>query len=197
MNKRPMRRVHQADDAVIHADRHVGRQIGKLEFIREGRNTRSGNPRLGSFGCPRPGRRGLGHENPDVIISFLTSKAAGIDAIDFQILARRERWNLATLTCVRIKLPTVITAFHELAVEAAAGKRHAAVRTSMAQRKTPTVPSRATLLYQRWRRADTTSNCSPRRLGLEDRSFISRNLPRLLQWFYGLWIDCRHLPSDL
>ena len=42
MNKRPVRRIHESDDPVVHAAGQVGGQVGDLVLSIENRNTRSG-----------------------------------------------------------------------------------------------------------------------------------------------------------
>ena len=85
-----MSRVHEPDDAVVNADRHFGLQVGEFVFAgkffdlraRVGRFERGQrNPALGG---PR-----IRNEDPDEVVLLLAGIAAGIDAIDFQILIRR------------------------------------------------------------------------------------------------------------
>jgi len=132
-----MRGIHEPDDAVIDADRHIGNQVGQLISVTECRNARSWNRGLGGLGCASPYRRRLRHEDPDVIVSFLAGEAARIDAIDFQILVRSEGGNFATLSRVGVELPAVIAAFELFAVEGAAGKGHSAVRAGVTQSESP------------------------------------------------------------
>jgi hypothetical protein len=66
--------------------------------------------------------------------------AARVDAVDFQLLVRSEGRNQPALAGVSVKPPTVIAAFHLLAVKVSVGKRHAAMRTGIMQSKrTPLV----------------------------------------------------------
>ena len=61
--------------------------------------------------------------------------AAGIDAVNLQLLVRGERRNELALAGMSVESPAVIAAFHLLAVKVAVGKRHAAMRTGVMQRK--------------------------------------------------------------
>ena len=77
------------------------------------------------------GRRWFGDEDPDEVVMLFTGIAAGIDAINLQLVIRGERRNELALAGVSVKPPAVIAAFHLLAVKVSLGKRHAAVRTSI------------------------------------------------------------------
>src|SRR5271156_2190413 len=98
-----------------------------------------------SFGRRICGRRALrksgagwariGNKNPDEVVSLLAGIAASVDSVDFQILLGDERRDQFALTRLRVEFPAVVRAFNLLAVEFSAGKRHAAMWTSITQRK--------------------------------------------------------------
>ena len=82
---------------------------------------------------PAPGGRRIGDEDPDEIVLLFAGVAAGVDAIDFQILVGGERRDHFALAVVDVELPSVVSALEVLAVEAAAVEGHAAVRAGVAQ----------------------------------------------------------------
>ncbi len=61
--------------------------------------------------------------------------AARINAFNLQLLVGGERRDELALAGMSVKPPAVIAAFHLLAVKVAVGKRHAAMRTGVMQRK--------------------------------------------------------------
>ena len=64
---------------------------------------------------------------------FFAGIAAGVDAIDFEILIGGERRDQLALAVVDVELPAVISALEIFSVEAAAVQRHAAMRAGVAQ----------------------------------------------------------------
>ena len=60
MDKRAVRRIHQADDSVIDGARQISGQVSQLVFLAESRNARRGNGRLSGFGESGPGGGGSG-----------------------------------------------------------------------------------------------------------------------------------------
>src|SRR5271170_7129322 len=91
VDKRPVRRIHETDDAVVDAAGQVSRQVRDLELVAERGYAWHGNPRSDGFGesCPR-GKR-VGNENPDVAVLLLAGVAADIDAVGLQSLLRSQR----------------------------------------------------------------------------------------------------------
>ena len=90
MHKGSMRGIHQPDDAVVHAHRHVGGQIGKLVFVAKLLHLRGW---VGSVGrlrdtCTR-GRR-VRHVDPDEAVLFVARIAPGVNAVHTQFLIRGE-----------------------------------------------------------------------------------------------------------
>ena len=132
MNERAVRGIHQADDAVIDADRHFRGEIGEFVFIRKLLNLWSG---VGRFRAPRKScalRSGIRDEGPDKTVALFAGVTASVDAIDFQILIRGERRDGLALAVVNVKLPAVVGALEIFAIEFAAVQRHAAMWTGIA-----------------------------------------------------------------
>ena len=133
VNERSVRGVHEADDAVIDADGHVGGQIRKLVVSAELFNLRCGLRSAGGLDESRALRAGLGNVDPDETVLLLAGITAGVDAIHFQILVCRERRNELALAGVSIECPAVVGALDVGSVEVTIVERHAAVRAGVAQ----------------------------------------------------------------
>src|SRR5271154_933175 len=90
MNERSVRGVHEANDAVVDADGHVGGEVGELvlaagrfpELLSEFFDLRRGNWSGGGLSESRALRTGLRNVNPDETVLLLTGITAGVDAID-------------------------------------------------------------------------------------------------------------------
>ena len=94
---------------------------------------RRGVGSFGGLGESRALRAGIGNVDPDETILLFAGIAAGVDAVDFEILIGGERRDELALAIVRVELPAVVGALKILSVETAAVERHAAMRTSVAQ----------------------------------------------------------------
>ena len=129
MDERSMRGIHQSDDSVIHAARAFRRSGRRVLYLSLNVGTRgAGIGRSAALVNPAPAAAGLGNENPDEAVVFLAGIAAGVNAIDFELLVRSQRRNQLALSGVRVESPAVVAAFDLLAIELTAGKRHAAMR---------------------------------------------------------------------
>jgi len=135
MDEGAVRGVHQADDAVIYGTRQVGGEIGEIVMLAEFRNLGGGSRRGRGLRESGAGRAGIGNEDPEEVVALFAGIAAGVDAVDFQILLGDERRDQFALAGVGVESPAVVGAFDFLAVELSAGKRHAAMRTGVAQGK--------------------------------------------------------------
>jgi hypothetical protein len=93
VDERSVRRIHQPDNAVIHAAGQVGRQIGKFVFLAEGWNTRRACGGLCTLRESRSRWRRLRNKDPDEAIIFFACVTAGVDAIDSEFLIRGQRRN--------------------------------------------------------------------------------------------------------
>src|SRR5215472_867051 len=129
MDKRSVRRVHEANDAVVDADWHFGLQVGELVLLAELFDGGSGFAGLGGFGKTCTGKARIRDVNPDEIVLLFARIASRVDAIDFHRLVRGERGDQLALTVVNIELPSVVRAFHILPVELAGVERHPAMKT--------------------------------------------------------------------
>src|SRR5579863_4719325 len=84
--ERSMRRIHQADNAVVDADGHVRGEIGEFVFRAEFFYLRRGCWSLLGLCESCSLRPGLGNVDPDETVPFLAGMAAGVDAIESQLL---------------------------------------------------------------------------------------------------------------
>src|SRR5579875_1401918 len=91
----------------------------------EDRQARSRRNRLATL-------RRIRDEDPDVSILVLAGKLRSEDAIYFKLVASYPGRNFAALPAMHVKAPAVIRAFQQVAFQAAAGKRHAAMRAGVA-----------------------------------------------------------------
>src|SRR5208282_1223712 len=86
VNEWPVRRIHQTNDSMVNAHRHVGSKIGKFVFFAELLNHRR---RLGCFlslAESRTLRTWVRHIRPDESILLFAGIAACINTLHFQIL---------------------------------------------------------------------------------------------------------------
>ena len=133
MDKRAVCRIHQSDDSVIDAAWQISSQICDFVMLAEFFDFGSRRWRGSGLGKAGAGETGIRNEYPNEIVAFFAGITAGIDAIDFQFLIGDQRWNQRTLSGVRVEPPAVIRTLHLCAVQLSAGKRHAAVRTGIAE----------------------------------------------------------------
>src|ERR1700675_3563703 len=86
MHERPVRRIHQADDAVIDTARQFGRQVSKPVLVAKGWHARRSSPRIRTP-CESPTTAArFRHEDPDEIILFFAGVAARVNAVHFDFL---------------------------------------------------------------------------------------------------------------
>jgi len=139
VNEGAVRGVHQADDAVVDADGHFGLQVGRSVFIGDLFDLRRFVWGLGGLRESCAGRGWIGNEDPDETVLLFAGIAAGVDAIDFEILIGGEGGDELALAVVDVELPAVISALEIFAVEVAAVEWHAAMRTGVTKSKGATV----------------------------------------------------------
>src|SRR5580704_9289882 len=131
MYERPVRRIHQSDNSVVHMRRQIAGQVSDLIFLAEGRQF---GRRWQRLCCSRSGSRVRGsafarrHEYPDVAVALFAGIVSRKNAIDFQFVLAAERWNFHALPTARLKSPAVVTALQSLPIEAPIGQRNPAVR---------------------------------------------------------------------
>src|ERR1700728_3827771 len=135
MNEGTVGGIHEADDAVIDADRHFGLQIGEFVLRAEFFDLRSqvGSPK--GRGESQAWRARIGDKHPNKTVLFFAGITARIDAIHFEMLIGGERGDQLALAIVHVELPAVVSALEILSIESAAVERHAAMRAGVAQRK--------------------------------------------------------------
>ena len=153
MHKRPMRRVHQADNPLIDMRRQLASKMREPILLAE-------NAQLGSRrgarcqvlcrggACPslrsialiklegarrdRPTRH---HVNPNVSVALFAGIMPGKYALDFELVLASQGGNLNTLPTASVKPPTVITALNGRPVKPPMRKRNAAMRTRIPHSK--------------------------------------------------------------
>ena len=78
---------------------------------------RGGVGSFGGRGESGAGRAWIGDEDPDETVLLFAGIAAGVDAINFQILIGGERRDQLALAVVHVELPAVVSAFEIFSVE--------------------------------------------------------------------------------
>jgi len=138
MHKRPMRRIHQPDNPVIHIARQIRLQMRTPKLCRKLWHLRHWRQRIthpsGSRSRQPPGTR-LRNVDPRKPIPLLTRKRTRINLRRVQRLMARQRRNLLALTTARLKLPPVVLARHCLPIEPPSRQRNSAMRTKIPHRK--------------------------------------------------------------
>src|SRR6185369_2318765 len=89
VNKGAVCRIHESDDAMVHAHWHVRSEKSCFEFLTKFFNLWSRDACIDLFGEPRTGWRRFRYKHPDIAVAFLARIAAGINAIHFQFLVSR------------------------------------------------------------------------------------------------------------
>jgi len=125
--------IHEADDAVVNANGHFRLQVCEFVFAGKFFDLRGGVGRFSARDESGAGRGWVGDEDPDEIVLLFATVAAGVDAIDFEILIGGERRDQLTLAVVHVELPSVISALEIFSVKFSAVKGHAAMGTGIAQ----------------------------------------------------------------
>jgi len=128
-----VRRIHQPDDAVINADRHFSLQVSELVVARELLDFGGRIGRFGRWSETSARRPGIRNVDPDEVILLFARIAAGVNAIDFELLIRGQGRDQLALTVMNVELPAVISAFQVFSIEMAAVERHTTVRAGIAQ----------------------------------------------------------------
>ena len=86
VHERAVSGIHEADDAVIDADRHFGLQIGEFVLAAEFFDLWSFVSRLGWRRESSAGGSWIGHEYPDEVVLLFAVIASGVNAFHFQLL---------------------------------------------------------------------------------------------------------------
>jgi len=133
MHKWSMRRVHQADNSLVHVRRKIAGQVRDLIFLAEGHQFRSRRYRLRLAATRRV------HVNPNVSIMLFAPIVPGENSVDFKFVLVGERGNFQTAATARIEFPAMIAALNAPAVKAPIRKRNAAMRTGVAHGKGHTI----------------------------------------------------------
>src|SRR4029077_18173323 len=122
VHERPMRRVHQSDNSVVNVRSQLTRKMLDLVFVAQHRKRRRRRNLL------RQLRSRSIHINPNVAVALLTWIMPSENALYFQFILARKRWNLDALPAARIKPPSVVAAFHNFPVEPSVRQRNPAMR---------------------------------------------------------------------
>ena len=108
MHKRPVRRIHQSDDAVIDIARQVGRQMRRAKALAELRDF--GNRRQLSLASSEPAASAvvpaLRDIDPDVAIALLAGKRRSVNLRGIERVLAGERRDLAALARHRLEAPS-------------------------------------------------------------------------------------------
>src|ERR1700733_4324448 len=130
MDKRPMRRIHQPDNPVIHIARQLRRQMSRPKPARELRHLRHRRQISGTPPNPR-----LRQENPRIPIPLLTRKCPRKNLGRVQRLKARQRRNLLALSRTRLEPPPMILTSHRLPIEPSRRQRNPPMWTQIPHRE--------------------------------------------------------------
>ena len=130
VHKRPMRRIHQPDNSVIHIAWQLRHQMRAAKPRRELRQLRHRRQRT-----THPSRPRLRHVDPRIPIALLARKRPRKNLRRIQRLKARQRWNLLTSTRTRFKPPPMIFTSHRLPIEPPRRQRNPPMRTEIPHRK--------------------------------------------------------------
>src|SRR6266478_4166755 len=129
MHERPVRRIHQSDNRMIDVRRKLAGKMRDFVFVTEPRKRRRRRNRL------RQSRPRSIHINPNVAVALFAWIMSSKNPLHFQLVLRRERWNLHALPAACIEPPSVVAALHHFSVEPPVRKRYPAMRTGIPHRK--------------------------------------------------------------
>jgi hypothetical protein len=130
MDKRPMGRIYQPDNPVIHIAGQLRRQMSRPKPPRELRHL--GHRRQLSRSPPNARLRQV---NPRIPIPLLTGKCPRKNLRRVQRLKARQRRNLLALPRARLKSPAMILTSHRLPIEPSRRQRNPPMRTQIPHRK--------------------------------------------------------------
>src|ERR1700675_3922581 len=123
MHKGAMRRIHQADNSLIHVRGKLARQPRDLVFFAEDRKLW----RLRYvFRSPRTRR---GHINPNISIVFGAWIMSCENPLYAQFILACKRRNLQASPAASVKFPAVVAAFHRLPIKSPVRQRDSSMRT--------------------------------------------------------------------
>src|SRR5690348_509165 len=129
VNERPMRRIHQSDDALVHMRRQLTIEMCYAVFVAENRQLRRRRSGLSLS------RSRCIHVHPKITITFFAKIVAGENSLHFQFVLARQRWDFDALTAARFKPPAVIAALDCSPVETPVRQRNSTVRARIPHRK--------------------------------------------------------------
>ena len=137
VHKRPMRRVHQPDNPMVHVARQVSLQMRTTELPRKLRHLRHRRQCIAQGHTSRPHLRQIHPRKPIPLHARISTR---VNLRGLQPITRRQRRNLLALPSARLKLPPVILALHRLPIEPPCRKRNPAMRTKIPHRKQSPIP---------------------------------------------------------
>ena len=135
MHKRPVRRIHQADDPLVHMRRQLAVQMCNLVFLAEHRQRRRRRH------CLRKAGSGRIHVNPDITVALFARIVPRKNPLHFQLILRSQRRNLHATRRASIKPPPVVTALNGAPIKVPVGQRYPPVRTRIPHGKRPPLRS--------------------------------------------------------
>lgn len=130
MHERPVCRIHQSDDAVVHIAGQLRSQMRTTVTAAEFGQFRDWWQRVPDF-HPHPAAARLGYVDPGVSIALAAGKRGRVDAARIGVLAGQGR-NLHALAGFRLEDPSVVFAGDCAAIEPSAGERDAAMGAAVA-----------------------------------------------------------------
>ncbi|MCU1252896.1 MAG: hypothetical protein JWQ49_5925 [Edaphobacter sp.] len=136
MHKRPMRRIHQPDNPVVHIARQLRHQMRRPKPRRKLRHLRHRRQL-----APHPPRPRLRQIHPRIPIALLTRKRPCKNLRRVQRLMTRQRRNLLAPPTARLKPPPMILTSHRLPIEPTRRQRNPAMGTKIPHSKQlPIIP---------------------------------------------------------
>src|SRR5512146_319018 len=105
VHKRPMRRVHQADNAVVHTARQLGLQVFEPIVRAESWQARG-------FGRFLISVVRIGYKDPEIAVLLFALEASGKNSINFELVTGRQRRDELALPCLSFENPPVIRTLH-------------------------------------------------------------------------------------
>src|SRR2546430_14862243 len=127
--ERPVRRIHQSDNPVVNMRRQLARKMRDLVFVAEHRKRRRCRNLL------RQTRSRTIHINPNVAVPLFARKMSRKNALYFQLVLARKRWDVHELPDASMQTPSVDAALYDFPIGPPARKRDRAIRATIAPRE--------------------------------------------------------------
>src|SRR5256884_3474579 len=129
MNERPVRRVHQSDNPVVDMRRQLAGKMRDFVFGAENGKRRRRRNLL------RHSRPWYVHKIPNVADPLFARKMSRKNALHFQLVLARKRWDLHALPAASSEPPSAVAALYDFPIEPPVRKRNPAMRARIPHRK--------------------------------------------------------------